>query len=95
METGTFPNEGLQAYLEKHFVPVKFTSGPDAEQFYRFGITIEPTFLVIDAEGNIIYKKIGFFEADLLMQQLDKARKKAAHKAGKLQGLSGGSPFVS
>ena len=83
MEAGTFPNEELQEYLDKYFVPVKYISGPDAEQFYRFGISIEPSFLVLDAEGNVVYKKIGFFEADLLILQLDKARKKAAHIAGK------------
>ena len=81
METGTFPNEELQDYIAKHFVPVKYVSGPDAEQFYRFNVHIEPTFLVLDAEGNEVYKKIGFFEADLLINQLEKARKKAAHRA--------------
>ena len=83
MEAGTFPNKEFQEYIEKHFVPVKYISGPDAEQFYRFGISIEPAFLVLNAEGDIVYKKIGFFEADSLMQQLDKARKKAAHRAGR------------
>ncbi len=83
MEAGTFPNEHFQQYVDKYFVPLKYISGPDAEQFYRFGISIEPAFLVLDVEGNVLYKKIGYFESDLLIEQLDKARKKAAHRAGK------------
>lgn len=81
METGTFPNVPLIEYIENNFVPLKFISGPDAEQFYRFGVTVEPAFIVLDAEGNEVYRKIGFFEADSLIQQLEKARKKAAHRA--------------
>ena len=82
MEAGTFPNKEFQDYIEKYYVPVKYISGPDAEQFYRFNVSIEPTFLVLDKEGNEVYKKIGFFEADLLIKQLEKARKKAARREG-------------
>ncbi len=80
MEAGTFPNVELQNYMEKHFESVKYISGPDAEQFYRFGVNVEPEFIVLDMEGNEIYRKIGFFEADLLIKQLEKARKKAAYR---------------
>ncbi len=82
METGTFPNVELQEYIENHFVPVKYISGPDADQFSRFAVSAEPAFIVLDSEGNEVYRKIGFFEADLLISQLEKARKKAAHRAG-------------
>ncbi len=81
MEAGTFPNSELQEYIEAHFEPVKYISGPDAEQFYRFGVNVEPEFIVLDSDGNEVYRKIGFFEADLLIKQLEKARKKAAHQA--------------
>lgn len=81
MGTGTFPDSDLQTYISKYFVPLKYTSGPDAEQFYRFGVAVEPAFIVLDAEGNEIYRKIGYFEADLLAEQLERARKKAAHRA--------------
>ncbi len=80
MEAGTFPNMELQDYMAKNFEPVKYISGPDAEQFYRFGVNVEPEFIFLDTEGNEIYRKIGFFEADLLIKQLEKARKKAAHR---------------
>ena len=82
MEAGTFPDEKLKQYIKSHFIPGKFRSGIDADQFNRFGVTAEPAFIVLDAEGNEVYRKIGFFEADLLIDQLAKARKKAAHRAG-------------
>lgn len=80
METGTFPNKDLQEYIEKYFVPVKFTSGIDAEQFSRYGVAATPAFIVLDAEDNEIYRKIGYFEPDLLIEQLEKARNKALRK---------------
>ncbi len=83
METGTFPDEKLMQYINDFFLPVRYVSGPDADQFARFAVTAEPAFLVLDAEGNELYRKIGFFEADLLIEQLEKARAKAAHRAGR------------
>ena len=78
METGTFSNRDLQEYIEKYFIPVKYISGIDSEQFFRYGVAAEPAFIVLDTEGNEIYRKIGYFEPGLLIEQLEKARKKAA-----------------
>ena len=86
MEAGTFPKEELQSYVSKYFVPVKYLSGRDADQFARFEVFAEPAFLVLDNEGNEIYRKIGFFEASLLVEQLEKARKKAARRASRTMG---------
>lgn len=80
METGTFPNRDFQEYIEKYFVPVKYTSGIDSEQFFSYGVAATPEFIVLDAEGNEIYRKIGYFAPDLLIEQLEKARKKAVRK---------------
>ena len=80
METGTFPNRDLQEYIEKYFVSVKYVSGIDSEQFSRYGITATPEFIVLDAAGAEIYRKIGYFEPSLLIEQLEKARKKAVRK---------------
>ncbi|MBI4844742.1 MAG: hypothetical protein HY809_10595 [Nitrospirae bacterium] len=79
METGTFPDIGLQDYLKKNFVNLKFQSGIDAEQFLRFNVKGTPTFIVIDSEGDEIYRKIGFFEPGPLIEQLEKAREKFTH----------------
>jgi len=84
MGTGTFPDNDLIKYIGRYFIPVKYISGIDAEQFSRFNINAVPAFLVLDSEGNEIYRKIGFFEADLLIEQLNKARKKVGHRMKKL-----------
>ena len=76
METGTFSNSDLQEYIEKYFIPVKYTSGIDSEQFLRYGVSATPVFIVLDADGNEIYRKIGYFEPGILIEQLEKARKK-------------------
>ncbi len=80
MAEGVFPNIELQEFINNHFVPVKFVSGVDADQFYRYDVKAEPAFLVLDQEGNEVFRKIGYFEADLLIEKLEKARKKAAHR---------------
>jgi thioredoxin-related protein len=80
METGVFPNIELQEYINQHFVPVKFVSGVDADQFYRYGVTAVPAFLVLDQQGNEVFREIGYVEAGLFIEKLEEARKKAAHK---------------
>jgi len=83
MGAGTFPVRALQEYIEKNYLPVKYVSGVDSEQYHRYGIQAEPAFIVLDPEGNEIYRKIGYFEADLLIEQLEKAKKKAARRAAR------------
>ena len=80
MEAGVFPNIKLQEFINQNFVPVKFVSGVDAEQFYRYDTRAVPTLLVLDQEGNDVFRKIGYCEVDLLIEELEKARKKADHK---------------
>jgi len=36
--------------------------------------------IVLDHEGNEIFRKIGHFEPDLFIEKLEMARKKAAHR---------------
>ena len=78
METGVFPHIEVQEFINQHFVPVKFVSGVDAEQFYRYGVTAVPAFLVLDQQGNEVFREIGYVEADLFIEKLEEARKKAA-----------------
>ena len=75
METGVFPNIEFQEYINQHFVPVKFMSGTDADQFYRYDIKTVPSLLVLDQEGNELFREIGYYEAALLIEKLEEARK--------------------
>jgi len=79
----TLLTESVQEYIKKYFVPVKYESGADAEQFMRFGVAAKPAMLVFDCEGDEIFRKIGYFEPDLFIEKLEMARKKAAHRAAK------------
>ena len=74
METGTFLQENVQEHIEKYFVPLKYESGADAEQFSRFGITATPTYVIVDSNGDEVYRMIGFYSADDFIDQLDSAR---------------------
>jgi len=77
MEAGVFPNIELQECINQDFVPVKFVSGADADQFYRYDIKGVPTFLVLDQEGNEVFREIGYCEVDLFIEKLEEARKKS------------------
>jgi thioredoxin-related protein len=64
METGTFPKQEVQDVINTSFVPLKFESGRDAEQFLRFGIRATPTFLFLDREGNELHRVTGANSAE-------------------------------
>ncbi|MBF0558308.1 MAG: thioredoxin fold domain-containing protein [Nitrospirae bacterium] len=81
MKKCTLITESVQEYITKYFIPLKYESGIDSEQFMRFGVTAKPAVLVLDAEGNEIFRKIGYFDPEKFIEKLEKARKKAAHIA--------------
>ena len=81
MDKCTLITVSVREYITKYFVPVKYESGIDSEQFMRFDITAKPAIIVLDPAGNEIFRKIGYFEPGIFIEKLEKARKKAAHKA--------------
>ena len=46
-------------------------------------IPTKPAVVVLDSEGNEIFRKIGYFEPEVFIKKLEMARKKAAHRAAK------------
>jgi thioredoxin-related protein len=74
METGTFLNKDVRDAIKKFFIPLKYESGRDSEQFLRFGIRATPTYIFLDSKGNEVYRIIGFYKADEFIQNLDNAR---------------------
>ena len=78
METGTFQTASVQGNVNTYFVPLKFESGKDAEQFMRFSVTATPAYVVLDANGNEIYRTIGYYDTDDFISQLKIAREKVA-----------------
>ncbi|MGC2063901.1 MAG: thioredoxin family protein [Thermodesulfovibrionales bacterium] len=81
MNKCTLIADSVREYINKYFVAVKYESGLDSGQFMRFDITAKPAMLVLDSAGNEIFRKIGYFEPGIFIEKLEKARKKAAHKA--------------
>ncbi len=67
--------------VQEHFIAIKYESGADSEQFMRFDVHAKPATLVFDAEGNEIFRKIGYFEPEVFVTKLEMAIKKAAHRA--------------
>lgn len=86
LKRSTLTAECVQACVQEHFIAVKYESGADSEQFMRFGVTAKPMIIVFDAEGNEIFRKIGYFEPDQFVDKLEMAVKKAAHRAAKRHG---------
>jgi thioredoxin-related protein len=83
MKTCTLITQRVQDYIKINFIPIKYESGIDSDQFMRFDVTAKPAIIVLDSEGNEIFRKIGYFEPDVFIEKLEKARKKAAHRAVK------------
>jgi thioredoxin-related protein len=77
METGTFPEERVADSIGKHFVPLKYESGRDAEQFLRFGVSATPTFVFLNAQGDEVHRLVGYATPDDFIKQLDRAGKNA------------------
>jgi hypothetical protein len=70
METVTFLREHVQDYVNDNFVAIKYNSGPDSEQFRRFDISLTPTCVVLDDEGNELGRVIGYQAADEFIEQV-------------------------
>ena len=83
MNKCTLLTENVQEYIRTYFIPLKYESGVDSDQFIRFAVTAKPAIIVLDSEGNEIFRKIGYFEPDLFIEKLEKAREKAVHRAAK------------
>jgi len=71
METGTFLQEKVIEYVSQNFIPLKYESGRDAEQFMRFNIRGTPTFLVLDSDGNETLRILGYYDPDAFITQLE------------------------
>lgn|GEM_PF-2465030 len=91
MKNCTLNAECVQDCVNTYFIPIRYESGADSDQFMRFCVTAKPAVIVLDAEGTEIFRKIGYFEPELFVKKLEMAIKKAAHKAVTCQGRSSGT----
>ena len=91
MKNSTLNAECVQDYVNTYFIPLRYESGADSDQFMRFCVTARPAVLVLDAEGTEIFRKIGYFEPEVFIKKLEMAIKKAAHRAVTCQARSSGT----
>jgi thioredoxin-related protein len=95
MTSSTLISECVQDYVNKYFIPLKYESGADSDQFMRFGVAARPAILVFDAEGTEIFRKIGYFEPEVLIKKLEMAIKKGLHRAASCHGGTLGSGLAA
>lgn len=78
METGTFPNTEVMRYLEKYFIPVRFESARDASTFAKFSVFATPSFFILDADGEEVYRMVGYYSPEDFITQFISALQIAA-----------------
>lgn len=83
LKSSTLTAECVREYVHEHFIAIKYESGEDSDQFMRFEVTGKPAVIVFDAEGNEIFRKIGYFDPEVFVSKLEMAIKKAAHRAAR------------
>ena len=71
MDSITFQNAAVKALIDKSFVPLKFESGRDAEQFLRFQVKGTPTTIVLSSGGDETGRITGYQPPDELIKVLN------------------------
>lgn len=74
METGTFLSEDVREFIKTNFVPLKYESSRDSEQFMRFGVRGVPTYIFLDAKGNEIHRATGYYNVEDFLKELRQTR---------------------
>ena len=75
MDTVTYPNESVQAYLNEHFVLAKFnTAQPDAvkEVTRQFRAQWTPTFVFLDHHGIEVRRTVGYLPPAEFLPELER-----------------------
>jgi uncharacterized protein YyaL (SSP411 family) len=74
MEAETYPDGGVQAYTEQHFVPVRFNVLERPEVAERFNSGWTPTIIVEDAEGREHRRSQGYLDPERFIGEVALAR---------------------
>ena len=74
MDKEVFVQDTVGKYFNKHFINVKYDmeKGDGPELCKRYGIVSFPTFLVLDTDGNVQHKFVGYRKAEALIQEVEK-----------------------
>jgi thioredoxin-related protein len=70
MDSITFQNDTVKSMINKSYVPLKFESGRDAEQFLRFQVKGTPTTIILSSDGDETDRIMGYLPPDDLIKVL-------------------------
>jgi hypothetical protein len=85
MDTVTYPEPAVAAYLEQHFVPVKLNlaEAPEAEQARPLVPLWTPTLVVSDGRGREVHREIGWLPPADFLPMLKLAHAKGLSATGR------------
>lgn len=71
MAANTFPDEEVGKFYNEHFVNYKLDmekgEGPALKMKYK--VTHYPTYLFLDSQGNLRYRKVGYMAPEVFIQE--------------------------
>lgn len=71
MAANTFPDEEVGKFYNEHFINYKLDmekgEGPALKMKYR--VTHYPTYLFLDSQGNLKYRKVGYMVPEVFIQE--------------------------
>ncbi len=70
MEQSGLPGENASKYIKQNNYPFHVVIDSDSKISAAFGVSVIPTKIFIDKEGNIRYTAVGF-EAEILLEEID------------------------
>ncbi len=84
MEANVFTKKEVGDFFNEHFINYKFDmeKGEGPAFAKKYGVRNYPTYLFLDADGNVVYRAIGSRPADQFIE-LAKTALKKAEEAGK------------
>ena len=69
MDTVTYPQQSVVAFIEHNFVPLRV--GSDTQPLASdFAVTWTPTLVILDPQGKEHHRTVGFFDAEALIPSL-------------------------
>lgn len=85
MDKSTFTDSLVGDYYNDRFVSIKLDMEKEGKEVAdKYNVKAFPTFLFLDAEGEVLHKGAGFFEADAFIELAEKSTD-TAYRLGTLQ----------
>lgn len=77
MDRKVFSNSSVGAFYNKHFISVKIDMDKNARLRNFYKVRAYPTLLYLNADGEIISKKVGYHDSEDFVELGEKAKSKS------------------